>query len=223
MGACLGISTDSSQTRASVPIAARQSVHDMPVVAGSLKRIKRQGSVLVRSKKLETSSQEVYQRASILAFAVQAHAEPRGDGVTAAFRSKTRRLLALPRPWRTHAPHFRARRPQLPPIPSWFVHSVKGARSPPLRLALQTCPRRASNRNDTGTMVGHCGWYFQTRTAANTSQRPRTEPRAAAAAYDRVRPRVLRQHFGHSGAIPAASTGEYHRSTACSRRPQRWG
>ena len=111
------ISTDSSQTRASVPIAARQSVHDMPVVAGSLKRIKRQGSVLVRSKKLETSSQEVYQRASILAFAVQAHAEPRGDGVTAAFRSKTRRLLALPRPWRTHAPHFRARRPQWPPIP----------------------------------------------------------------------------------------------------------
>ena len=143
------------------------------------------------------------------------------DGVTAAFRSKTRRLLALPRPWRTHAPHFRVRRPQQwPPIPSWFVHSVKGARSPPLRLALQTCPRRASTRNDTGTMVGHCGWYLQPRTVANTSQRPRTEPRAAAAAYDH---RVLRQHFGHSGAIPAASAGEIQQTAACTRRPQRWG
>ena len=30
----------------------------------------------------------------------------------------------------------------------------------------------------------------------------------------RVRPRVLRQHFGHSGAMPAASTGETQRPTA---------
>ena len=36
-----------------------------------------------------------------------------------------------------------------------------------------------------------------------------------------VRPRVLRHHFGHSGAMPAASTGETQRPTACSRRPQR--
>ena len=150
-----------SETRASVPIAARQSVHGMPLMVRSLGTTRAEGSHLERRKKLQTTSQEVYQSTNILAFAVQAHAEPRGDGVTAAFRSKTRRLLALPRPWRTHAPHFRARRPQWPPIPSWFVHSVKGARSPPLRLALQTCPRRAHTRNDTGTMVGRCGWYFQ--------------------------------------------------------------
>ena len=37
----------------------------------------------------------------------------------------------------------------------------------------------------------------------------------------RVRPQVLWQHFGHSGAMPAASTGETQRPTACSRRPQR--
>ena len=146
-----------------IPIADRQSVHGMPVMDVALRRIECEGYVKERRKKHEISRQEVYQRANILAFAVQAHAEPRGDGhgVTAAFRSKTRRLPALPRPWRTCAPHFLARRPQWPPIPSWFVHSVKGARSPPLRLALQTCPRRAHTRNDTGTMVGRCGWYFQ--------------------------------------------------------------
>ena len=160
-GVCLGKPIDSSETRAAVPTADRPSVHGMPVMDVALRRIECKGHVKERRKKHEISRQEVYQRANILAFAVQAHAEPRGDGVTAAFRSKTRRLLALPRPWRTHAPHFRARRPQCPPIPSWFVHSVKGARSPPLRLALQTCPRRAHTRNDTGTMVGRCGWYFQ--------------------------------------------------------------
>ena len=171
----------------------------------------------------------MYQRANILAFAVQAHAEPRGDGVIAASLTLSGR-----RPegfWHSHVLDEHRRhisglgdhngRPFHHGLT--FVHSVKGARSPPLRLALQTCPRRASNRNDTGTMVGHCGWYFQTRTAANTSQRPRTEPRAAAAAYDRVRPRVLRQHFGHSGAIPAASAGEIQQPAACTRRPQRWG
>ena len=144
-----------------VPLGARQSVHGMPLMVRALGGVEPEGTHLERRKKLETSSQERYTSANILAFAVQAHAEPRGDGVTAAFRSKTRRLLALPRPWRTHALHFRARRPQWPPIPSWFVHSDKGARSPPLRLALQTCPRRASTRNDTGTMVGRCGWYLQ--------------------------------------------------------------
>ena len=146
---------------ARVPLGARQSVHGMPLMVRALGGVEPEGTHLERRKKLETSSQERYTSANIQAFAVQAHAEPRGDGVTAAFRSKTRRLLALPRPWRTHAPHFRARRPQWPPIPSWFVHSVKGARSPPLRLALQTCPRRSRTRNDTGTMVGRCGWYLQ--------------------------------------------------------------
>ena len=144
-----------------VPMSARQSVHGMPVIAGSIELARRYRTSYQRPSGSNVTSPERYKTTNILAFAVQAHAEPRGDGVTAAFRSKTRRLLALPRPWRTHAPHFRARRPQWPPIPSWFVHSVKGARSPPLRLALQTCPRRAHSRNDTGTMVGHYGWYLQ--------------------------------------------------------------
>jgi hypothetical protein len=33
-------------------------------------------------------------------------------------------------------------------------------------------------------MVGRRDWYLQPRTAANASQQPRTEPRAAATAYD---------------------------------------
>ena len=61
----------------------------MPVIDVALRHLKREGYVLVRSKKLKTSSQEMYPSANILAFALQAHAEPRGDGVIAAFRSKT--------------------------------------------------------------------------------------------------------------------------------------
>ena len=88
-GACLGICIDSSETRGSVPIAAWQSVRDMPVIAGSLKRIKGQGSVLVRSEKHQISSQERYQSANILPLGVQAYADGRRDGVTEAFRSST--------------------------------------------------------------------------------------------------------------------------------------
>ena len=40
-GACLGICDVLSETRGSVPIAARQSVRDMPVIDVALKRIKR--------------------------------------------------------------------------------------------------------------------------------------------------------------------------------------
>ena len=144
-----------------VPMSARQSVHGMPVIAGSIELARRYRTRYQRPPGSHITSQERYKTTSILAFAVASVRRAKRDGVTAAFRSKTRRLLALPRPWRACAPHFRARRPQWPPIPSWFVHSHKGACSPPLRLALQTCPRRASNRNDTGTMVGRCGWYLQ--------------------------------------------------------------
>ena len=49
----------------------------MPVIAGSLKLIKRQGSVLVRSEKHQISSQERYRSANILPFGVQAHANGR--------------------------------------------------------------------------------------------------------------------------------------------------
>ena len=43
-GACLGIGTDSSQTRGRVPIAARQSVQCVPVIVRALRRIKPEGT-----------------------------------------------------------------------------------------------------------------------------------------------------------------------------------
>ena len=140
-GVCLRKTTDFPQTHTRVPIADRQSIHGMPVIAGWIELARRYRTSYQRPPGSNVTSQEMYPSANILAFAVQAHAEPRGGGVTAAFRSKTRRPLALPRPWRTHAPHSTfpvARRPQWPPIPSWFVHSAKGARSPPLASA-QAC------------------------------------------------------------------------------------
>ena len=63
-----------------------------------------------------------------LSMGVQADAEPRRDGVTAAFRSKTRRLLPLPRPCRPRAPHSWARRPSWSLILHGEWTSHKGAR-----------------------------------------------------------------------------------------------
>ena len=101
-GVCLRKTTDLPQTHTRVPIADRQSIHGMPVIAGWIELARRYRTSYQRPPGSNVTSQEMYPSANILAFAVQAHAEPRGDGVTAAFRSKTRRLLALPRPWRTH-------------------------------------------------------------------------------------------------------------------------
>jgi len=90
LGGCsLGKLTDLSETRASVPIAARQSVRDMPVIVRALRRIKPEGTHKERSKKHQISSQERYRSANILPFGVQAHADGRRDGVTEAFRSST--------------------------------------------------------------------------------------------------------------------------------------
>ena len=40
-GVCLGKPTDSSETRGRVPMSARQSVHGMPVIAGSIELVAR--------------------------------------------------------------------------------------------------------------------------------------------------------------------------------------
>ena len=160
-GVNLRISNDFSQTRGRARLSARPSVQCVPVMTRSLGRIKPEGTQKERSQKRIVLALEVCTTAGFWPFAVPADAEGYPDGVTAAFRSKTRRLLALPRPWRTHAPHFWARQPQWPPIPSWFVHSHKGACSPPLRLALQTFPRREHMRNDTAAMASRYGWYLQ--------------------------------------------------------------
>ena len=62
-------------SRAAVPTADRPSVHGMPVMDVALRRIECEGYVSYvkeRRKKHEISRQEVYQRANILVFAVQA-------------------------------------------------------------------------------------------------------------------------------------------------------
>ena len=74
---------------ARVPIAARRSIHGMPVIAGSLELGQGEGSSYQRPPDSIVMSQEMYPSASILAFGVQAHADRRRDGVTEAFRSST--------------------------------------------------------------------------------------------------------------------------------------
>ena len=69
-GVCLGKPTDSSQTRGCVPMAARQSVHGMPLMVRALGGVEPEGTHLERRKKLETSSQERYISADIWPFAV---------------------------------------------------------------------------------------------------------------------------------------------------------
>ena len=63
-GACLGISTDLSQTRTRVPIAARQSVHCVPVMDVALGRIKRQGYVKERFETRIALALKVYHSAA---------------------------------------------------------------------------------------------------------------------------------------------------------------
>ena len=63
-GPCLGISPDSSQTRGSVPIADRPSVHCVPVIAGSLKLMELEGSVKERSQTRIALAQEWYHSAA---------------------------------------------------------------------------------------------------------------------------------------------------------------
>jgi len=182
---CLGKRTDSSETRGYAGTDCRycyRTGYQRP-----------SGSVV--------SSQEMYPSANILAFAVQAHAEPRGDRVTAAL--KGRRPEGF---WHSHVlgEHMRhiSRLSNHNGRP--FHHSLCTLKRALARLrsgllfSLHTSdlslPRREHTRNDTATMASRYGWYFQPRTAANASLTAASD-RAASCSY-RVGPRVLRQHFG---------------------------
>ena len=162
MVVCLGKPTDLSETRARVPIAARQSVHGMPVIAGSTELAARYRTSYQRPADSIITSQETYKTTSIPGIRRASVCRAKRRWSDSSLQVEDPKASGTPTSLaKTHTPHFRAWRPQWPPIPSWSVHSVKGARSPPLRLALQTCPRRASTRNDTGAMVGRYEWYFQ--------------------------------------------------------------
>ena len=84
-GPSLRKSPDSSQTRGSVPIADRPSVHCVPVIAGSLKLMELEGSVKERSQTRVALALERYKTA--------AHGDvertPKKDGAPVTFRSLT--------------------------------------------------------------------------------------------------------------------------------------
>ena len=63
-GVCLGIRTDFSQTRGSVPIADRQSVHCIPVIVRALGRIKAEGTHKERPQARIALAQERYTSAA---------------------------------------------------------------------------------------------------------------------------------------------------------------
>ena len=60
-------------------MSARQSVHGMPVIAGSIELARRYRTSYQRPPGSHITSQERYKTTNILVFAVQAHAESRGD------------------------------------------------------------------------------------------------------------------------------------------------
>ena len=74
MVVCLGELTDSSETRSFVPMSARQSVHGMPVIAGSIELARRYRTSYQRPPGSHITSQERYKTTNILAFGVQAQA-----------------------------------------------------------------------------------------------------------------------------------------------------
>ena len=63
-GACLRIDTDSSQTRGSVPITARQSVRCVPVIAGSTELGRRYRTIYQRSETRIALALKVYHSAA---------------------------------------------------------------------------------------------------------------------------------------------------------------
>ncbi len=63
-GVCLGIRTDFSQTRGSVPIADRQSVHCVPVIVRALGHIKAEGTHKERPQTRIALAQERYTSAA---------------------------------------------------------------------------------------------------------------------------------------------------------------
>jgi len=66
--------TDSSETCGFVPMSARQSVHGMPVIAGSIELARRYRTSYQRPPGSHITSQERYKTTNILAFGVQAQA-----------------------------------------------------------------------------------------------------------------------------------------------------
>ena len=114
---------------------------------------------------------------------VGADAEPRRDGVTAAFRSKTRRLLPLPRPCRPRAPHSWARRPSWSLILTWRMDLSQRRSTSPLSTCILMLNRRVRCRNVAGRMPSHHSWSRHPCSAAHTAQQPRREPRAIPTAY----------------------------------------
>ena len=70
-GVCLRKTTDFPQTHTRVPIADRQSIHGMPVIAGWIELARRYRTSYQRPPGSNVTSQEMYPSANILAFAVQ--------------------------------------------------------------------------------------------------------------------------------------------------------
>lgn len=103
--------------------------------------------------------------------------------MTAAFRSKTRRLLALPHAWRSRASHFRARRPSWSPIPSCRMDLARRRSTSPLGSIILSFNRRVRGRNAAGRLPSHRNCSRHRFPAAHAVQQPRREPRAVATAY----------------------------------------
>ena len=156
---------------------------------------------------------------------MQADAVPRRDGVTAAFRSKTRRLLPLPRPCRPRASHSWAQRPSWSLILTWRMELSQRRSTSPLSTCILMLNRRVRCRNVAGTDHG-CPVITVGRSTlvrfccAHSSA---ASERAASYTHRAVRPWVPRWPSGLSTATLRDDIGLSQRSAACSRRNQRWG
>ena len=144
---------------------------------------------------------------------VQADAEPRRDGVTAAFRSKTRRLLPLPRPCRPRAPHSWARRPSWSLILHGEWTSHKGAR----RLRSAPAPRAPVHTDSAAQSVTLRGRQRRHRSARNQLMRkPLREAKASARGTPGAlyRPPDARDPLAAQSTLLILRTAEFpHRKT----------
>ena len=204
-GACLGIDTDSSETRGSEPIAARSSIRCVPVMVRALRRIKPEGTHKKRSQTrialamgmfpsaahgdVDGTTNNEWSDRDLQVFDLKAAVTLSSTCVIEAGRTGSRRIM-LAVACMHHAPSRGHRR------------RLRGGRQTDMNPSIP----RVATLSDVARHRTRC---TATARRSDINAEPVAMEKAASAdhrvrRYGRLWP-VLRHHSGHSGVMPAAT------------------
>ena len=138
---------------------------------------------------------------------VQADAEPRRDGVTAAFRSNVEdpKASATPTSLPTTCATFLGSATIVVAHSTWRMDLSQRRSTSPLSTCILMLNRRVRCRNVAGRMTSHHSWSRHpcSAGAAHTAQQPRREPRAIPTVYGHG------YRGGHLGSLHSNLTRRY--------------